>query len=175
MSEISTRIAITMLEYMQPTEWPSSTAAWWLWPDPRRLGHNELCSALEALPKPITIGALVERGCAAVWPIADAASDVRVQLEHRCRNQLNFVRGCLEQLAPERSPVPILLECEAETFVFSSDDLEAWAQEYFVITSGWTLCDSGGDERAPVRLLLARPGSLRWSPGLACGHRPRPA
>jgi hypothetical protein len=172
MSEISTRIAVAMLEYMQPTEWPSSPAVWWLWPDPRRLRHDDLCAALEAMPKPVALGALVERGCVGVWQIGEAAPDIRGQLEYRCLNQLNFVRQHLAQLAPSQSPVPILLDLEGGAFLFSSDDLELWAQEYFLITSGWTLARSGGDERASVQLVLQRPGTLRATPGLPCG-RPR--
>jgi hypothetical protein len=176
MSEISTRIAVAMLEYMQPTEWPSSPAVWWLWPDPRRLRHDDLCATLEAMPKPVALGALVEHGCVGVWRIAEAVADVRGQLEYRCLNQLNFVRQLLAQLAPSQSPVSIRLDVEGDDFLFSSADLEVWAQEYFLITSGWTLAECRGDARASVRLVLQRPGMLRASPGLPCGgHRPRAA
>jgi hypothetical protein len=169
MTASSTRITLAMLQFAQPAPAPGSPPTWTLWPGGRRLGHADLCAALETLPKPVFVGAHVEPGGITAMPLAAAAPEARAGLEYEWRNQGAYMR---EKLAAVRAgiagaganSVAVLLELEGEGIVVTSSELETWAQDYVLTSCGWTLANSGGDARAPVRLLLRRPDGT-WSPG----------
>jgi hypothetical protein len=153
-----------MVQFIQAQPRLSSPASWWIVPDVIRLRHDEVLAALEGVPKPVVLGPMVEQGMLGIWPFEAASPRGRRQLDHDLRNQQAAVRESLAQIVPGRSPVDILLELDADEMIFSSTDLERWAREYLVMTSGWRLAGNGGDARAPVRLLLRR-AEGGWSPG----------
>ena len=170
MSETATRLALAMVQFIQAEPRLSSPASWWLVPDVIRLRRAEVLDALEAMPKPVVLGPMVEQGMLAVWPFDAASPRGRRQLEHDLLNQQAAVRELLARLTPGAAVVDVLLELDADEMVFPSTELETWAREYLVMTSGWRLAESGGDPRAPVRLLLRRADGS-WSPGDACRTR----
>jgi hypothetical protein len=163
-------IALAMVEFVQAQPRLSSPAIWWILPDLVRLRRAEVLEVLEAMPKPVVLGPMVEQGMLAVWPVEAASPRGGAQIEHDLLNQQSIVQTVLTRLAPGGAPVDVLLELEADELVFPSTELEVWTREYLVATSGWTLGNSGGDPRAPVRLLLRRADG-EWSPGRSCRTR----
>jgi hypothetical protein len=164
MPSTATRLALSMLQFIQAQPRASSPASWWIVPDVVRLRRDEVLEALDAMPKPVVLGPMVEQGMLGAWPVDAASPRGRAQIEHDLRNQQEIVRTMLDRLAPGADAVDVLLELDGDEMVFPSTELETWAREYLIMTSGWSLADSGGDPRAPVRLLLRRADGS-WSPG----------
>jgi hypothetical protein len=167
MPAISTQLALMMVRFAQPAPDGSVVARWTLWPEGRRLSYPELCAALEGLPTPVLLGAHAEPGGVTAISLASAAPGARPWLEHEVRNQRAHLRTMADRLAPGNDRVPVLLETDDDALVVSLADVAAWAREYVVTSCGWTLAESGGDTRAPLRLRLRRPDG-HWSPGSTC-------
>ena len=117
MPTTATHLALTMLQFIQAQPPLSSPAMWWIVPDVVRLRRDEVLAALEAMPKPIVVGAMVEQGMLGAWPFAAASVRGRAQLEHDLRNQQAAVRAMLARLAPGAAAVDVLLELEADALV----------------------------------------------------------
>ncbi len=167
MPSIATRLALTMVQFIQAQPRLSSPASWWIVPNVIQLSRSQVLEALEAMRKPVVLGPMVEQGMLGAWQVEAASPRGRAQIEHDLLNQQRVLRARFAQLAPGIESVDVLLELDADEMVFPSTELETWAREYLVTTSGWRLTDSGGDQRAPVRLLLRRADGS-WSPGDVC-------
>lgn len=170
MPSTATHLALTMLQFIQAQPRLSSPASWWIVPDIIRMRRDDVLEALEAMPKPVVLGPMVEQGMLGAWSVEAASPRGRARIEHDLRNQQEAVRAGLARLAPGAESVDVLLELDADEMVLPSTALETWAREYLIMTSGWRLSDSGGDRRAPVRLLLRRADG-GWSPGDVCRIR----
>jgi hypothetical protein len=167
----STTITLAMLHFVQPTPAPSRPARWCVWPEGRLLSHPQFCEALDAVPKPVLIGAHVEQGGVTVTPLAAAAEAARPRLEHEWRNQVQLLRAQLAALGAGAGPVPLLLALEDEDLLLTTADLTAWAESYAITSCGWTVGPSDGDARAPLRLGLLRADGT-FSPGWGPRRRP---
>ena len=171
MTTASTQITLAALRFLQPTASPDAPSRWWLLPDGRRLRDSDFGAALDAMPKPLLVSAQVEKGGVTASPIASSAPEARGWLQHEWRNQSAFLDAKLAIAgASSDAPVAVLLEVEDETIVVSTADVGIWVREYVLTSCGWTVEDSGGDTRAPLRMLFRRPDGT-WSPGMACRLR----
>ena len=171
MTTASTEITLAALRFLQATATPDVGARWWLLPDGRRFRDSDFGAALDAMPKPLLVSAHVEKGGVTASPLASSAQEARGWLEHAWRNQGAFLAAKLALAgASTDGPTGVLLEFGDETLVVSTEDLATWVREYMLTSCGWTVEHSGGDTRAPLRMLFMRPDGT-WSPGMACGLR----
>jgi hypothetical protein len=159
-----------MLHFVQPAVPPGAPVRWRLWPEGRLLTDPEFAAVLEAMPKPAIVAAHVERGGVTALPLASVVPEARPRLEHEWRNQSRYLGAKLEPSTSGAGPTSVLLELDDGELMVSTADLVTWATEYVLTSCGWTVEDSGGDSRAPLRMLLRRPDGT-WSPGRTCDRR----
>jgi hypothetical protein len=127
----------------------------------------DLVHHLEALPKPVILGALAQKGMIATWwPSAMDERALHVW-EHTLANQKQSAESMVSGLGLAKED-PILLETTAQTLLIATDAFRHWTETYGVHIA-WTLGDSNGDPRARVRLHLIR-GDGGRTPGQSCSR-----
>ena len=118
MASTATHLALTMVQFIQAEPRLSSPASWWIVPDVIRLRHDQVLEVLEAMPKPVVLGPMVEQGMLGVWSFAAASARGRAQLEHDLLNQQIAIQTMLAQIAPGAQVADVPLELDADEMVF---------------------------------------------------------
>ena len=99
MPTAATQITLAAVRFAQATRAARAPDRWTVWLGARRLTVEELSASLDAMPKPVLVGALVEPGGVLVLPLDSVASDVRPDVEHEWRNQGQYLHaeaGCAQ-------------------------------------------------------------------------------
>jgi hypothetical protein len=126
----------------------------------------DLVHHLAALPKPVIIGALAQKGLIATWWPTSFDARALAVWEHTLANQQRAVASGLTERRLADDDL-ILLQTTVETLLFPPAALRRWADMYGVHI-GWTLTDNAGDAQAQARLHLIR-GDGGHTPGHSCG------
>lgn len=148
---------------------PSSPRQWVLVP-----GHGGgtdsyagAAARLEALEKPVVLGALDQPGYVAVWRPSAFDQAERRHVEQTLRNQQAGLAAKLAALGAGEADV-VLFEGWGSRIELPAAEVRRWLGEY-ALTWGWTI-GPPTDASHAARLLVLKHGR-RWSPGHTCSVR----
>ena len=134
------------------------------WPGGSGYSSSEAAKYLEALPKPVLVGALNHPGLLAVWTAAALDPTEREYVSRLVANQVTGFSEILSQLDP-LTPDIVLFEGWGTLTRVSVATCRQWLADYG-LTWGWRLgAPTDGTHRA--RLFVLK-GSANWSPGDSC-------
>lgn len=134
------------------------------WPGGPGFTFAEAVAHLDALPKPVFVGALNHLGVVAVWPKSGLTLAESDYLNRLVVNQV----AALEEMLPELDgpgATTILFDSGVDKVTVSRDDFKVWLGDYG-LTWGWRL-GIATDAEHRAQLFVLKDGR-QWSPGETC-------
>ncbi|MDF1503637.1 hypothetical protein [Roseisolibacter sp. H3M3-2] len=131
------------------------------------LTFDGAAARLDALEKPVVVGALDHPGYLAVWRPGAVDDAERRHVAHTLRNQQAALDAWRAPLGVGDDAAVLFEGCGARV-ALPAAEVRRWLGEY-ALTWGWTL-GPPTDASHGARLLVLKHGR-RWSPGAACAAR----